>query len=357
MNQEKCTTKKNKFQHLNYEERKIIERLLLGRTKKAEIARILQRNISTIKREIKKGTVIQKKTNTNYNKKAEAPEYIEYKRYFADAGQRVYKKRRERCGAKNKIIQCREFVDYVEESILAEKRWSPDTAVGNAKRNKNFSETVSTKTIYNWIDAGLMKVKNIDLLLKVKRKPKSKPKERKKVLGRSIDERPEYIDEREEFGHWEGDGIVGAGQKGHLITLVERKTGIGFIFNVKDKKEDKIINVLEGLKERYSKHYTDIFKTITFDNGSEFSRSDLMESDEKIMIYYAHPYSSWERAINENWNGIVRRFIPKGSSFDYLNDTDIQRINNYINTMPRKRLGYLTPLEMWNKEVAAILTA
>ncbi|MDR3052035.1 MAG: IS30 family transposase, partial [Oscillospiraceae bacterium] len=104
-------------------------------------------------------------------------------------------------------------------------------------------------------------------------------------------------------------------------------------------------------------HFSDIFKSITFDNGSEFADSAAMERDGRINIYYAHPYSSFERGTNENWNGIVRRFIPKGKSFDNLTDQDIQRISHYINTLPRKRFGYKTPLDLWQAQMDGILAA
>jgi transposase, IS30 family len=241
--------------------------------------------------------------------------------------------------------------------MLSPEKWSPDTAIGYAKANGMFKELVSTKTFYNWIDDGLTNVKNIDLLLKVRRKPNSPRKDRKKILGKSIDERPKEVEAREEFGHWEGDGIVGKGNKGHIITLVERKLGIGLMWNVLDRKEDKILTELDKLKGQSGYHFNDIFKSITFDNGSEFSASDEMEKHNGLKIYYAHPYSAWERPINENWNGLVRRFIPKGKSFDDLTDHDIERVMHYINTLPRKRLGYKTPLELWNEELKAIMSA
>lgn len=354
MNQEHCTPKRQKFKHLNKYEREIIGRKLATGTTKAEIARVLGRNISTIKREIKRGTVIQKKENPYYSKNPDIPDYIYYNKYFADTGQSKYEKARKNCGAKSKLLKCIEFVKYAEKMILSEKKWSPDTVVGYAKLKNKFDDMPSTKTVYNWIELGLMKVKNIDLHLKLRRKPKSKPKERKKILGKSIDERPKEVDNRQEFGHWEGDGIVGANQQGHLITLVERKTDTGIIFDVKDKKSCRIVDVLAHLKQRFGECYDKAFKTITFDNGSEFSRSDQMENITNTSIYYAHPYSSWERGINENWNGMVRRFLPKGSSFVDLDKDFLDRIAHYINTMPRKRIGYLTSLDLWNKELTNI---
>jgi IS30 family transposase len=284
-------------------------------------------------------------------------EYIEYEVYYADVGQRRYEENRSRCGAKNKVIQCAKLVAFVEEKVLSPAKWSPDAAIGYAKANKMFENVVSTKTFYNWIEDGLVKVKNMDLLLKVRRRPSRPRQERKKRLGKSIDDRPKEVDLREEFGNWEGDGIVGKDQKGFLISLVERKLGIGLLFNVRDRKEDKIVKVIDQLEKQFGDSFGSIFKTITFDNGSEFSRSDMMEQDGRTKVYYAHPFSSWERATNENWNGIVRRFIPKGSTFDDLTVDDLARINHYINTLPRKRFGYKSPLELWNAQIHDMLTA
>lgn len=357
MSQLECNTNERKIQHLNLEERKIIERMLKDGATKSEIAKLLHRDLSTIKREIKRGSVVQRKTNPYQSKKIDTPEYIEYKTYYSDVGQRKYEEHRQNCGAKNKILICRELVEFVEREILSDKKWSPDAAIGYAKTNGMFKNIVTTRTIYNWIDDGLTKIKNIDLQLKVRRKPKSKRKERKKTLGKSIDERPKEIEKREEFGHWEGDGIVGKDHKGHLITLVERKTGIGLLFNVGDRKEDKIVDVIDKLEKEFGASFTQIFKTITFDNGSEFSTSNEIEKNNRTTVYYAHPYSSWERGTNENWNGIVRRFIPKGSSFDDLQDEDIDRVKCYINTLPRKRFGYKSPMDLWKEELSAIMIA
>lgn len=358
MSQIHYNTNGRKREHLNYEERKIIERMLGEGSNKTEIARVLYRDKSTIKREIKRGSVVQRKKNNYLSRNPSVPEYFEKMVYFADAGQRVYAKNRERCGAKNKIIECSELVGFIEESILGEKHWSPDTAIGHAKEQKLFpGQSICTKTFYNWIDDGLVKVKNIDLLLKVKRKAKSPRRERKKRLGRSIEERPAAVESRAEFGHWEGDGIVGKGGKGMLITLVERKLGIGFIFNAKTKESKNIAEIIDGLEKRYGEHFKNIFKTVTFDNGTEFSDSAGIEKGGRIQVYYAHPYSSFERGTNENWNGIVRRYIPKGKSFDYLTDEHLARIMHYINTMPRKRFGYKSPMDLWQEEISAIMTA
>ena len=358
MSQIEDNTNRRKSEHLNIEERKIIERMLRKGANKGEIARALYRDKSTVKREIKRGSVIQQKKNPYEGKALNHPEYIKYTTYFSDVGQRIYEQNRGNSGSKNKVIACIELVTFVEEKVLGAEKWSPDAAIGYAKTNKLFpGQEISTKTFYNWIEDGLVKIKNIDLLLKVRRKPKSLRKERKKKLGKSIDERPATVEAREEFGHWEGDGIVGKGQQGHLITLVERKFGIGLLFNVGNREQEKIVEVMDSLQVQYGDNFKELFKSVTLDNGSEFSDSAGIEKGGRTSAYYAHPYSSFERGTNENWNGIVRRFIPKGSSFDKLTEMDIRRINHYINTLPRKRFGYRTPLDLWTEQINAILTA
>jgi len=358
MSQLEHTTESKKREHLNFEERKTIERMLRAGANKGEIARALYRDKSTIKREIRRGTVLQRKRNPYEGKDPNRPEFIEYAAYFADAGQRVYDEHRSNCGSKNKVAACADLVSFVEAVILGPAKWSPDAAIGYAKANNLFpGQEFSAKTFYNWVDDGLVKVINLDLLLKVRRKPKNPRRERKKVLGKGIEERPAIVEVREEFGHWEGDGIVGKGQQGHLISLVERKLGIGLLFNAGSRESEKIAEVINGLEQTHGRHFREIFKSITFDNGSEFADSEGMEQGGRTSVYYAHPYSSFERGTNENWNGIVRRFIPKGSSFDKLSGKDLQRISHYINTLPRKRFGYKTPLDLWNEQMADIMAA
>jgi IS30 family transposase len=358
MSCEKHSTQSIKREHLNYEERKSLERMLRKGANKAEVARALYRDKSTIKREIKRGSVIQRKRNPYESKNLTHPEYIEYTSYFADVGQRAYERNRSRCGNKNKVITCADMVSFVEGKVLGSEKWSPDAAIGYAKTNKLFpGQEFSTKTFYNWIEDGLVGVKNIDLLLKVRRRPKRHRRERKRLLGKSIEERPVSAENREEFGHWEGDGIVGKGRQGQLVTLVERKLGIGMLFNVGSRDSIHIVNILDKLEQHYGDYFSKIFKTITFDNGSEFSDSAAMERNNRTNVFYAHPYSSYERGTNENWNGIVRRFIPKGKSFNSITDNDLTRICHYINTMPRKRFGYKTPLDLWNEQIESILSA
>ena len=347
--------KNRKYNHINAEERKVIERLLRQNTPKKQIARLLNRSITTIRKEIKRGSVEQRTEIKTTKKDINVPLYTSQNVYFADLAQQDYERNRSNCGCKCKIVQCQEFVTFVER-LVKEQKWSLDAAAGYAKAHGLYQNTCSTQTLYNWVDLGLCKIKNIDLLKKTRRKTHSvKVRQHKKLYGRSIEERPAKVDLRQEFGHWEGDGIVGKNQQGHLISLVERKTGMGFLFNVGDRKAIRIVEVLDELQEQFGDLFPVIFKTITFDNGSEFASTTAMEKFGRTKIYYAHPYSAWERGTNENWNGIVRRFVPKGSSFENLQKDDIRRVESMINNLPRKRFNYQTPRDLFIDELQKII--
>lgn len=347
--------KKKTYHHITGDERKLIEQLLKSETPKRKIARMLGRDIKTIRREIKRGSVEQRKKITTTKKDPSIPLYESKMVYFADVAQKDAEVKKHNCGCKYKFTKCQDFIEYIETQVKV-NHWSIDAARGYAVENNLFTETVATNTIYNWIDLNLINIKNIDLPRKVRFRTRKKiVRKHKRLLGRSIEERPKRINERTEFGHWEGDGIVGKNHKGHWISMVERKTRMGFLFDVKDKKKERIVEVIDELEKSFGKWFPKIFKSITFDNGTEFSKTDEMERNGRTVIYYAHPYSSCERGTNENWNGIVRRFAPKGTSFKNYKTEDLQRITNCINNLPRKMFNYRTPEELFMEEIDKII--
>lgn len=354
MSQQDYTTEKRKCQHLNEAERKIIERQLIMGTPKKQIARLLGRNISTIRREIKRGSVIQRKTKRYISKHTDDPGYTEIECYFSDVGQQRYEQNRLHCGRKCRLTECREFVQFVENKMLVEK-WSPDGAVAEAKRKGLFTNTVSTVTLYKWIENRLLKIKNIDLLQKCHRKVRqTHTRENKVKLGTSIDQRPEEINSKAVFGHWEGDSVVGKDGKSSVLTLVERKTDISFVLKTDAKTSEATYRSLLKLKQRFGEDFSKVFHSITFDNGSEFSASDAFESL-GLDVYYAHPYSAWERGQNEHFNGMLRRFIPKGKDLSFLTQDDLDRFASCLNTLPRKSLGYFSPEDLFLSELSAII--
>lgn len=356
MSQENDTTKTKICQHLTEAERKIIERQLELGTPKKQIARLLKRNISTIRREIKRGSVIQRKTKQYISKRAEDPGYTEEMRYFADVGQRQYNRNRLRCGRKCRLLICHDFVKYAEQKIRREK-WSPDAIVGEAKRLHIFENIPSTVTLYHWIDSRFLDVRNIDLLQKCLRKPrKSRSTEHKKILGTSIEMRPEEVNVRETFGHWEGDSVVGKEGKSSVLTFVERLTGYAIVLKTDGKNAEATYQALCALKERLGDSFNKIFLSITFDNGSEFAASDAFRSL-GLDIYYAHPYSAWERGQNENFNGLLRRFIPKGADLSFLSQEDLDRFVRFLNTLPRKKRCYFSADILFSQHLSAIISS
>lgn len=244
-----------------------------------EIARRTGRNVSTISREKKRGTVQQIDT---FRKP--------YTKYYPDVGARVYEENRENCGSHSTAMAAWEFIQFAEDKILVDK-WSPDAVVGYAKRYNKFEYVPNTKTLYNWIDEGKSTVINMDLALKLRRSTeKAKSAENKKVLGTSIEERPESIETREEFGHWEIDTVLGHKSKDDaLLTLVERKTRMEIIRRIPSKDASAVNVALRGVFSVYPK-LQDAFKSITSDNGSEFSELAEQGKESQIDVYFTHPY-------------------------------------------------------------------
>lgn len=354
MSQENYNTRSEKNQHLNEAERKIIERQLSMETPKKQIARLLNRDISTIRREIKRGSVTQRKAKSYISKHPDDPGYTETEQYFSDVGQRRYEQNRLHCGRKCRLTECREFVQFAENKMLVTK-WSPDGVVAEAKRKHLFENIVSTVTLYKWIDMHLIKVKNIDLLQKCRRKVHPTHSRKNKVkLGTSIEQRPVEINERISFGHWEGDSVVGKDGQSSVLTLIERKTDESFVLKTNAKTAEATYQALCDLKERLGDNFNKIFHSITFDNGIEFAASDLFESL-GLTIYYTHPYSAWERGQNEHFNGMLRRFIPKGKDLSFLTQEDLDRFSDYLNTLPRKSKGYFSPQDLFSKELCDII--
>jgi len=329
------TNSKN-YNHISYEERCEIKGFLKLRLSLRNIAKLLGRSVSSISEEVKRGTVTQRDTLLGY-----------YTIYSPDAAQRKYERSRKNSGKRSKFNNVKEFLKFAEDKIL-NKKWSPDTIVGYVLKNNLFlrDEIVCAKTLYHYIDDKLLKVRNIHLCDKVKRRSKSKKnKEHQRAFGKSIDLRDPSINSREEMGHWEIDLVIlGKSSSEALLTLVERKTRKMIIRVVKNRTSSEICKVLADILMEYQKN---IFKTITSDNGSEFSKLTEVFPE----TYYAHPYSSYERGTNERHNGLIRRFIPKGTLFKDTSLEVIKRVESWCNNLPRKILEYATPEEIFRIEI------
>ena len=169
--------------------------------------------------------------------------------------------------------------------------------------------------------------------------------------GLSIETRPAFVEKRKYIGDWESDSVASKRNEAGLNTLVERKTGLVFITKLQDKTSGatthSIVSRLAHIPEEYR-------KTITFDNGSENQGWRDIERATGITAYYAHPYASWERGTNENTNGLIRWYFPKGTDFAQVSVEDITMVEYALNTRPRKRLGWKSPLEVFNENLRSV---
>ncbi|GHU60478.1 IS30 family transposase [Clostridia bacterium] len=302
-------------------------------------------------RELARGMTEQKRLNPSNNKNA--PLYVTEKVYLADVGQRKHEEAAANKGRGLKIGRDHALAKYLEQKIGMEK-WSPDAAIGAIRaQGLSFQTSICTKTVYNMIDRGdFLGLSNKDLWEKKDGKKRNYKKIRTIALnnrnGKSITERPKEADDRTEKGHWEIDLVVGKqGTKPVILTLVERKTRKSIYVLVKNKTQKEVVAAIKRARRRVGGNFDSVFKTITADNGSEFLDSEAIKKAAKCgEVYYAHPYSSWERGSNENGNRILRRFVPKGTDIGKPTVKELQRIEDWVNNYPRKVLGYKSANEL-----------
>lgn len=331
-----------KGQHLLAEERHEIEVRLKDGWSIYRIAKHLGRSYNTIKNEIARGTVLL------YNGKVT--------RYKAKAAEQTYKENRRNSRRQYKRLEVSAFIGYVEENLA--EGWSLDVCAGKALESGKFrrDQIVCTRTLYNYVDKGLLRIKNIDLPEKLKRNTKKeKVRKNKRILGNSIESRPESVELREEFGHWEADTVLGSKYEDEpcTVTLVERKTRKSIWIKAAAHTADSVQAAIQSVMDYFGKSASSVFKSVTGDNGSEFARLAELSS-QGIEVYFTHPYSSWEKGTNECHNKLLRRFIPKGVSMAKYSAEDIAYMADWANTLPRKILGYRTPDELFEAELDRI---
>lgn len=272
--------------------------------------------------------------------------------YNAELAQNMYQSNRLRCQRKEKFPRIRAFLSFFVE-LFKTKGFSPNAAVDLAKRKSLFApdEMVSTMTLYKLIDTQRLEIRNIDLLEQTKRRiTKKRQAVNRKVLGKSIEERPVSIETREEFGHFEIDTVNGKrdGSETALLTLTERQTRFEIIRAIDAKDADSVTYAINQLIQEYGADFSLIFRSITADNGSEFAQ--LSETLKGLTdVYFTHPYTSCERGTNENHNPMIRRYIPKGASIDTYSRRFIEGIADKMNDLPRKILDYQTPSKAFDK--------
>lgn len=339
------------FKHLSQNDRIKMETMLNSGHKVVEVAEYLHVHRSTIYREIKRGEYTHRNSD-----------YTEETRYSSDLGQKNHDWNAQGKGRNIKIGNDRPLAEYIEGKIIEDK-YSPEAALAAAAESGiEFTTSISVRTLYRYIDKGIfLKLTNKDLPVKGKRKKHNKRGrvQKRASAGESIENRPDEVKDREVFGHWEMDTVKGKQgvTKSCMLVLTERKTRDEIIVKLPDQKAASVVEAIDRLERKWGDMFTKVFRSITVDNGVEFSdyegleRSVLHEGEKRTFAFYCHPYSSWERGSNENNNRLIRRHIPKGEDFDEKQDRDIEYIENWINNYPRGIFGFKTSAQLFEEEI------
>lgn len=343
---------------LKWVDRIRLETLYNAGHKATEIAAVLHVHRSTIYNELKRGKY--EHLNSDYTTEM---------RYSADLAQRKCEENLKVRGTQLKIGNDIKLANYIEDKIVNED-FSPAAVLGQIGAQggwNQFHAKICVTTLYSYIDKGIflrLTNKNLPVKKNKKRKYNKVQRHQKRAeAGTSIEERPEEIETREEFGHWEMDSVIGkrGKSKNTLLVLTERKTRNEIIFKLPDHTDESVVAALDKLEHRWgTAMFKAIFKTITVDNGSEFAdvsgmeRSVIPAEGRRTKLYYCHPYSSWERGTNEVTNKMVRRKVPKGTDFDSKTNEEISEIEKWINDYPRKIHGYRTAGELFEEEVKKV---
>ena len=339
------------FKHLSQNDRIKMETMLNSGHKVVEVAEYLHVHRSTIYREMKRGEYTHRNSD-----------YTEETRYSSDLGQKNHDWNAQGKGRNIKIGNDRTLAEYIEGKIIEDK-YSPEAALAAAAESGiEFTTSISVRTLYRYIDKGIfLKLTNKDLPVKGKRKKHNKKVkvQKRASAGESIENRPDEVKDREIFGPWELDTVKGKQgvTKSCMLVLTERKTRDEIIVKLPDQKAASVVEAIDRLERKWGDMFTKVFRSITVDNGVEFSdyegleRSVLHEGEKRTFAFYCHPYSSWERGSNENNNRLIRRHIPKGEDFDEKQDRDIEYIENWINNYPRGIFGFKTSAQLFEEEI------
>ena len=316
----------SKYHQLTQQERYRITAHRLAGSSQAEIARLLGRHRSTISRELRRN---------------------------ATAHDGCYRAEKAHDYARARLRRCRRGTRFSAEDMaridrLVRRKWSPDQIAGFFKKKKALS--ISHETIYRRIrrekKAGGALWKSTRIMSKFGRKRYRSQDSRGVLPGkRHISERPSEVELRRIIGHWEGDTVMGSDMRHCILTLVERVTGYVIIMKLKARTKDEVTRAAtRAIRSHYRK-----FKTITFDNGTEFHDYKVLEQRFTLKCYFATPYHSWERGSNENTNGLIRQYLPKGQCMSKLTQAQCEYIAYELNTRPRKRHGYSTPADLYQR--------
>ena len=338
------------FRHLTKTMRNQLESLLLAKVHKSEIARLLGVSLQTVYREIKRGEYDHLNGST----------WIYEKRYSSDLAEMKYRQQLKEKGAPIKLGKDYEYAEYLERRVIEDKL-SPGAVLGYIKKhNLKFDTSISVNTFYKYIERGYFSRLSFKHLPGKKRTKKRRTVAIKRApKGTSIEKRPLEILERNSFGHWEMDCVCGP-TKNVLLVLTERLTRKELIFPMETQTAKNVVKILNSLEFKHGRKFKQIFKSITVDNGSEFSdfngmeRSIFGKKNKRTSVYYCHPYSSYERGTNERINREIRRLIPKGTALGQFSRQDILYVEDWVNNYPRQVLGYATSEELFQEHMKLI---
>ena len=314
------------YRQITSEQRYMLAALRMQGRCSSEIARHLGCHRSTVGRELKRNCSASDG------------------RYRASKAQELTHGRRSRSRRNQQFTA----LDFERINALLSQRWSPEQIAGRLAREPTLS--ISHETIYRhvWRDkkAGGSLYTHLRCAQKRRRKGYGHYDSRGRLAGkRHISERPPSAESRRELGHWEIDTVMGTGSKDCILSLVERKTGLLII----GKLPSRTSEALNARAIKIIRAHSGPFTTITADNGTEFHNYAAIESRTPATFYFATPYHSWQRGTNENTNGLIRQYLPRGTSMTKLTQRQCNEIAHCLNTRPRKRLAYQTPLECFNE--------
>lgn len=345
------------YKHLTLHDRNKIAKMRKEGATMRDIAAALHVSAATVCREIKRGTY------TYMN-----GDYIEVSDYIPERSHARYRRNMEAKGAQLKIGSDLEYAEMLEK-LIVDENFSPAAALHEIKNNPDvygtFKTSICRQTLYEYIDKGIfLRLTNKDLPFRgSRRKEKTKHVQRIKSAprGESIEKRPDEINERAEFGHWEMDTVVSCrGGKKCLLVLTERITRNEIIRLLPDHTAQSVVVALDGIEKKYGKMFPAIFRSITMDNGSEFADADGIERSrykrggDRTKTYYCHPYSSYERGSNEKQNQMIRRKFPKGTNFDKVSKKDVEAAEKWLNKYPRLILGWESSGKLFEDFMEAI---
>lgn len=327
------------YTHLTPRERYVISHLRVAKYSLREIARRLGRHHSTISREIKRN----------------GPTYPGgiYWYYFIDP---MVEKKRHKARSYRRQHHA-PLVQYVEDKLRND--WPPEVIADRVRADHPHDDRmrISHETIYRWValDArqGGTLYRHLRRRRKYRRRQKRYGSGRRFIPGRiGIERRPAEVAQRHRYGDWEGDLVLGRKGVGAIATLVERKSRYLMATLLSDRKADTFNAATIPVCQNLPGH---LRKTLTLDNGKEFSQFKDLESKTGLSVYFADPYAAWQRGTNENTNGLLRFYFPKGTNFKRISAKALQRAVDRLNNRPRKCLGYRTPQEVFDEALGGAL--